>query len=55
MIQELTEDKPTREAWKMANEKTTIALVWIILFYYELGMYWISVSKNSSYTFHYSA
>ena len=27
MIQELTEDKPTREAWKIANEKATIALV----------------------------
>ena len=27
MIQELTEDKPTREARKIANEKATIALV----------------------------
>jgi hypothetical protein len=27
MIQELTEDNPTQEAWKIANEKATIALV----------------------------
>jgi hypothetical protein len=53
MLQDLTEDNPTREARKIANEKAMISLVLVILFFdrhHILNFY----LENCNNTFHYS-